>query len=88
VYPFDARESILSADQHRHHITRTFFKTYEGRDIIYILDEGGFIEDIVYKNGNDLRLDSALNLRYHDAFKLKAKREAQRAARKKNRRHR
>ena len=64
-----------------------FFKTYEGREVVHILDEDGFLEDVAYKDGLSLGLNAmpATHRSKTEAKQRRNKRKAERAARKRNR---
>lgn len=64
-----------------------FFRSYEDKEVIHLLDEDGFLEDVIYKEEGAGLGFSAPSRRSPDAKVRKAKRKAERAARKKNRRH-
>jgi hypothetical protein len=64
-----------------------FFRSYEGREVIHLLDEDGFLENVIYKEEGTGLGFSAPSRPSPDAKARKAKRKAERVARKKNRRH-
>jgi hypothetical protein len=64
-----------------------FFKTYEGRETIFVLDARGYFEDIVYKDGGSLGFTIGQVMPSVESHRRKAKRKAEKSARKKNRRH-
>lgn len=64
-----------------------FFETYEGHDVLHILDEDGFLEDIAYKDGASLGLNArpTTHRSKEESKRRRDKRKAERAARKRNR---